>query len=133
LRLSIQETASEEGRKMGERLERGGREMKGWNVSWCSRGEWRDPWTLWREMSGTPILLGQGGREEGIHSLRRVKTLEGKIVHSRQGGDPERVTHSLWDKDESETPLVTNTTIPSHEMTDHSFFPRSSPTHLNSV
>jgi len=42
-------------------------------------------WTLWREMSGTLILVDQREREEGINSLRRVETLEGEIVHSRQG------------------------------------------------
>jgi len=36
LRLSIQETASEERRRMEEGLGRGGSEMKGWNINWCS-------------------------------------------------------------------------------------------------
>jgi len=36
LRLSTQETASEETRRMGEGLERVEREMNGWNINWCS-------------------------------------------------------------------------------------------------
>jgi len=38
LRLSSQETASEERRRMGEGLDRCGREMEGWNINWCSGG-----------------------------------------------------------------------------------------------
>jgi len=38
LKVSSQETASEERRMMGEGLERCGREMGGWNINWCSGG-----------------------------------------------------------------------------------------------
>jgi len=75
LKLSTQEAASEERRRMGEGLERRGSEMKGWNINWCSGGVGREPWTLWREMGGTLILAEPRGREEGINSLRGVETL----------------------------------------------------------
>jgi len=84
-------------------------------------------------MSGTLILADQGGREEGINSLMRVERLEGEFVHSQQAGDPGRVTQSPWEKEETETPLVTNTTIPSPTLPAYPLLPRWSASHSHCV
>jgi len=44
-----------------------------------------------------------------------------------------RVTHPPRDKDETETPLVTNTIIPSHGLPSYPLLPRTSSSHSNPV